>query len=86
MSWLSFENERRTASRLTCIWEVWCEGAELGVVRWFSRWRRYVFEPSGGTVYEQDCLRQLAEFCERQTNLNKQIARNRRASREQARE
>lgn len=82
-SWVLFENERRTKSRLTCIWDVNTrDGTPLGEVRWFTSWRRYVFIPRSGSLYEQDCLRVLAEFCERQTNLNKQFARNRREIRE----
>lgn len=80
-AWVLFENERRTASKLTRIWDVNTrDGSGLGIVQWFPRWRCYVFVPTYGTVYERDCLRDIAEFCERQTNLNKQIARDRRGS------
>lgn len=81
--WVLFENERHTKSRLTRIWDVNTrEGNPLGDVRWFAAWRRYVFVPMGGTLYEEDCLRTIAEFCERQTVLNRQIARDRRQYRE----
>lgn len=39
----------------------------LGHVRWFPRWRRYCFYPHTDTVYEQDCLRDIATLCEDQT-------------------
>jgi hypothetical protein len=39
----------------------------LGQVKWFGRWRAYAFFPCADTVYERTCLRDLAQFCERQT-------------------
>jgi hypothetical protein len=39
----------------------------LGSVNWFGRWRCYVFNPWPGTVFEQKCLREIAEFCDRLT-------------------
>jgi hypothetical protein len=37
-------------------------GVRLGEVRWFGRWRQYVFCPDGDTVYEQTCLDDLRGF------------------------
>jgi hypothetical protein len=42
-------------------------GDKLGMVAWFGRWRKYCFHPWTATVYEQDCLRDIAQFCEDQT-------------------
>lgn len=39
----------------------------LGQIYWFGRWKRYSFYPASETVFEQDCLRKIADFCERQT-------------------
>jgi len=36
----------------------------LGTVKWFGRWRGYAFFPCQQTVYEQVCLREIADFCE----------------------
>jgi hypothetical protein len=47
------------------------EGAPLGAVRWFSRWRCYAFYPEPGTIYERQCLRDLADFCEEQTQMHR---------------
>ena len=47
--------------------------AELGQVRWFGRWRRYAFFPAIGTIYEPTCLRDIADFCERQTLSHKAV-------------
>lgn len=39
----------------------------LGYVKWFGRWRRYAFFPAPSCVFEKDCLRALADFCELKT-------------------
>lgn len=84
-AWVLFDNERRTKSRRTCIWDVNTrDGNPLGEVRWFAAWRCYVFVPMDGTLYEKKCLRVIAGFCERQTNLNKQFAQQRREMRASA--
>ncbi len=36
----------------------------LGEVRWFGRWRRYAFFPASLCVFEQTCLREIADFIE----------------------
>lgn len=46
--------------------------ATLGVVRWYGAWRRYAFEPQPSTVWEQDCLRAVAEFIEEKTREHKE--------------
>ncbi len=60
---------RPSASGKTSIWDIVARrnGAELGAVRWFGRWRRYAFYPAIDTVFEQTCLREIANFCEHQT-------------------
>ena len=44
---------------------------QLGTIAWFSRWRKYSFFPKGDTVYEWVCLREIADFCEKQTKEHK---------------
>jgi len=41
--------------------------AELGEVGWFARWRQYAFSPKAGTVFNKDCLREIADFCDQRT-------------------
>ena len=45
----------------------------LGVVAWYGPWRKYSFHPEGWTVFEQKCLREIADFCERQTAEHKKV-------------
>jgi len=37
-------------------------GDRLGTVKWFGLWRQYAFFPEPETVWNRDCLRQLAKF------------------------
>jgi hypothetical protein len=69
--WVSFQlEEPRRRGRKTDLWHVWSlrtPPAHLGVVYWFGPWRGYAFYPESQTIFEQDCLRDLAEFVESQT-------------------
>lgn len=44
----------------------------LGVIGWFNAWRRYAFFTDGGKVFEQDCLRRIADFIEDETKKHKE--------------
>ena len=39
-------------------------GMLIGWIRWYGVFRGYAFFPCEGTVYEEDCLRDLAECIE----------------------
>lgn len=66
--WLTLDGGGATPSGKTKIWNVLSDdGVALGVIRWFGRWRQYAFYPASNTVYERQCLRDLADFCEQQT-------------------
>lgn len=45
---------------------------QIGMVAWYGPWRKYCFMPLGQTVFEQVCLREIASFCENETNLHRQ--------------
>lgn len=49
------------------------KGVALGEVRWFGRWRCYGFFPAGDTVFERQCLRDIADFCEAQTLAHRKV-------------
>ena len=69
--WIEFREVG--APGVTRVWHVHAKqgGDILGVVRWYSGWRRYVFAPVEGSEYEQDCLRDIAAFVERETRERK---------------
>jgi hypothetical protein len=54
----------------TQVWDVKTkdESIPLGQIKWFGRWRKYAFFPFEDTVYENICLRDIAEFIERLMN------------------
>lgn len=67
--YITFDWAGQSASGLTQIHRVVNytndpRGETLGRIRWFGRWRKYAFEPAPNTIFEQDCLRDIAAFCE----------------------
>jgi hypothetical protein len=68
-SWLTFVEAGTSTSGKTRLWAVTAkaDGGRLGTVLWWAPWRKYAFVPTGDPVFEEDCLRDVAAFCERQT-------------------
>lgn len=71
--WIKFEEVRKSESGKTVIWQIFTLDGTicLGEVSWFGRWRKYAFHPERDTVFEQDCLREIATFCEAKTREHK---------------
>jgi hypothetical protein len=71
--WIEFEADRHTKSKITKVWTVISKEGNhvLGWVKWYSGWRRYCFFPQVNTIFEQDCLRDIADFIENQTRTHK---------------
>lgn len=65
-SYLTFSWLRETGK--TSVWAVHStrSGDRLGLIRWFGRWRQYTLEPIDGTVWNKDCLREIADFLEQE--------------------
>jgi len=42
-------------------------GGRIGQIAWLGKWRKYCFFPALDTVFEQVCLREIADFCEHET-------------------
>jgi hypothetical protein len=38
--------------------------ARLGIIKWFSHWRRYVFYPDAGALFDAACLKDIVDFIE----------------------
>ncbi len=47
------------------------KGEQIGTVAWYGAWRKYCFMPAANTVFEQVCLRDIANFCENETKLHR---------------
>lgn len=43
------------------------DGTSLGKVKWYGAWRCYAFFPNADTLYEKRCLRDIANFCEKES-------------------
>lgn len=67
--WIRFANQRPSTSGKTQLWDVVANEGDvyLGHIAWFGRWRKYAFFPAGGTVFEEQCLMNIVEFCKTQT-------------------
>lgn len=70
MSYLYFREVTPSKSLKTRHWEVQNSdtGAVLGLIRFFNAWRKYVFAPLAGTLYDGNCLDEIAKFTEAQTS------------------
>lgn len=69
--WIRFDKQETPVKRKTDFWNVICikSGALLGTIRWYASWRKYAFLPEWlmPLVFEEDCLRDIAEFIESET-------------------
>ena len=48
-------------------------GFQIGLIKWFSRWRKYAFFPCKDTVFEEKCLREIASYIELQTHVHRGV-------------
>ena len=58
-----------STSGRTQIWQVLnCRHLFIcGEIRWHGAFRKYCFYPSNSTLFDWDCLRMVADFCEEKT-------------------
>lgn len=52
-------------------------GTPLGEVKWHSPWRRYVFVPEDGSLFDAECLAKIASHCGSETVAQKQTWKGR---------
>jgi len=43
-------------------------GDVIGIIEWYSVWRQYVIQPEFGCIFNDTCLKEIAEFL---SELNK---------------
>jgi hypothetical protein len=64
--WVRFEPVDNPG-RKTRVWEVWSVGGvRLGEIKWWGRWRAYCFFPEEDTLYNMECLKDIAIFIDQQ--------------------
>jgi hypothetical protein len=56
----------------TDLWEIQsaANGEFLGMIRWYGRWRQYVFHPAKQTIWNPDCLDEVSTFCRGRTKAS----------------
>ena len=66
--WIEFELLPQIDNKKTKIWMVRATqgGVYIGEIKWYSGWRTYAYFPIENTVYEDDCLRDIANFINEQ--------------------
>ena len=70
MSYLQFKQRGTSDSGLTKLWAVLgAQDKVLGSIRWYAPWRKYCFYTleGGAMVFDVNCLREIADFCEAET-------------------
>jgi len=74
MKWIKTNWRGRSKSGKTDIYYVYAKDTSylLGHIGWFAPWRKYCFTPDNATVYEQDCLRDIAKFIQEKTEQHRQ--------------
>lgn len=56
----------------TKVWFVTNDNEQhLGCVAWFGSWRKYAFHPNSDIWFEEVCLKEIADFCIKQTYKHK---------------
>lgn len=62
--YVKFEETGLSASRKTKIWLVKNAQSdfEIGRIRWFPNWRKYVFEPAPNCIFDPNCLGDIKDF------------------------
>jgi hypothetical protein len=62
--WIYIDFLMPSKSGKTNIYQVISNGVHLGDIKWYAPWRKYAFFPESETLYEQDCLKDIARFLE----------------------
>jgi hypothetical protein len=47
------------------------DDSPLGHIKWYAPWRKYAFQPDWGTIFEADCLGDIAAKCTEMTTRHK---------------
>lgn len=72
--YIDFQQRITSAKMKTLVWDVMTAGMYpilLGQVRWYSQWRKYCFYPVGNSIYDDNCLTDIAKFCTDETSKHR---------------
>lgn len=68
---LEYTEVGKSTNGKTSIRHVSCNGTMLGVIKWYSNWRRYVFYPEINTLFDAKCLGNIQFYLERMTDAHR---------------
>ena len=76
---LIYLEQETSPSRRRNVWNRRAVAGEdkLGVISGYSQWRCFVFRPAIRTLFDAECLEEVARFCAEQTKLRKQTYKKR---------
>lgn len=73
--WILFREDDPSPGQIrrTRLWHVISRkrGNIIGEIKWYPGWHRYALFPTPNTVWDEICMRDVAEFCQEQTNDQK---------------
>ena len=73
MSYLQFIFDRTSESGKTKVWRVTSSGNNLGMICWYSHWRKYVFAPAPSEcIFDAGCLEEISVFLKAQMLAHKE--------------
>lgn len=72
--YIKFILDRKSPTGKTNIWKVVNKNNQvcLGEICFWGGWHSYVFSPHPQMIFEKQCLRDIANFCEQQTKLQRE--------------
>jgi hypothetical protein len=64
VSWLEFHIRERDPKRKTDIYDVVNQSnlVHVGIIKWYGGFRKYTFQPTNDTIFDDKCLREIARF------------------------
>lgn len=71
--YVKFVFARKSPTGKTNIWDVVNKENQvlLGEISFWGGWHSYVFSPKVDMIFEKQCLRDIADFCEAQTKFQR---------------
>lgn len=69
-SWIKFKLlVKKTKTNVWAVVTTYDKPITLGVIKWHCLWRKYAFFPEDDTLYEQQCLKDIINFMDKQMEL-----------------
>jgi len=72
VNYLTFRLHDKSESGKTNIWKIISSSIEIGTVKWFGHWRKYVFYPADNVLFDTTCLREISDFLSAKTQEHKE--------------